>query len=712
VIRTLILLLALVSGWSVDQTHFNLPCAANARGQIVNVLTGAKTRSLDVVTSVNFNITTWSLTTLDPNTFGFLASSDGDNMVSVSGTACTSVDSCWTSANVGQTIVIQGAGTAGATFQATITSVASVGACTISSSAPTAVTASKTSLAGIAIWGWPATNVSEANPLKSVDLSLNYTRALPGTSFNVKDFGAVGDGVTDDTAALQAAINAVPVTAGGTLPTLPSITAQGGYAVVIPRGVYKITSTLVVGSRRMMFLGNGMIGSNGTIIYQTTANSDFFDYYTGSLDGISFYGIQFYGMGKASGTGNAVRLGRSGQTAFSCHFQRCWFTAIPNACIYADYTSDLCIQGCAIENAVYGVYVANTGIGGGDIGKFEGNTFYGLTYGVYATGGENLLIATNQFNFCGTNPGGASDDVSGGIVLIKNGAPSVRGTNIVGNSFRGNVTDIILNGSNGSSIASNTGVIDTNVNGNTSDRAYRRFILNDDTTGTRIVGNTITAPNSSGGAFNAIDVIDTSNLTYVNGNSVTTVAGSIPTYGLFLGTSTTNNVLGANLLTGATATTSLGAAATFTNAQNLQGTWTPTIAGSTTAGANTYTSQVGKWARVGDLVWVTCQVVMSVKDGAIAGNVQVRGLPWAVNAADHPVSASVGSFANVTLGAGRHLAIRTSGSTSNAVELILSNEAGAISALAVAGIVATAQLEFSMIYRPTTGAIASGCTVQ
>ncbi len=48
-------------------------------------------------------------------------------------------------------------------------------------------------------------------------------------SVNVKDFGAIGDGVADDTAAIQAAID--------------SLGADGG-VVHVPRGTYKITATL------------------------------------------------------------------------------------------------------------------------------------------------------------------------------------------------------------------------------------------------------------------------------------------------------------------------------------------------------------------------------------------------------------------------------------------------------------------------------------
>ena len=44
---------------------------------------------------------------------------------------------------------------------------------------------------------------------------------------SVKDFGAVGDGVADDTAAIQATIN-----------------AANGKPILSPGGTYKITSTL------------------------------------------------------------------------------------------------------------------------------------------------------------------------------------------------------------------------------------------------------------------------------------------------------------------------------------------------------------------------------------------------------------------------------------------------------------------------------------
>ena len=65
------------------------------------------------------------------------------------------------------------------------------------------------------------------------------TRSRGTTVISVKDKGAVGDGVHDDTAAIQAAINALPTT-GGT--------------VTIPAGTYLIDTTKKVNLRSYMLL--------------------------------------------------------------------------------------------------------------------------------------------------------------------------------------------------------------------------------------------------------------------------------------------------------------------------------------------------------------------------------------------------------------------------------------------------------------------------
>lgn len=84
---------------------------------------------------------------------------------------------------------------------------------------------------------------------------------------SVKDFGAVGDGVTDDTAAMQRALDWVSAafSSWGEIyaEAVPSIM---GRKLHIPRGVYKITDTLFIGQAKkitcgMVIEGDGMRSS-------------------------------------------------------------------------------------------------------------------------------------------------------------------------------------------------------------------------------------------------------------------------------------------------------------------------------------------------------------------------------------------------------------------------------------------------------------------
>ena len=67
--------------------------------------------------------------------------------------------------------------------------------------------------------------------------------------FNVRDYGAIGDGITDDTQSFQDAIDA-----GG-----------ANCKIVIPTGDYKITSTLTIANHRVNIIGDGKYAT--TIIF-------------------------------------------------------------------------------------------------------------------------------------------------------------------------------------------------------------------------------------------------------------------------------------------------------------------------------------------------------------------------------------------------------------------------------------------------------------
>lgn len=60
-----------------------------------------------------------------------------------------------------------------------------------------------------------------------------------------------------------------------------------------------------------------------------------------------------------------------------------------------------------------------------------------------------------------------------------------------------------------------------------------------------------------------------------------------------------------------------------------EGTWTPTIGGSSTPGTPTYSVQVGKYQRVGKRVTFEGYVVITAISGSPAGTVRIGGLPFA-----------------------------------------------------------------------------------
>lgn len=61
-----------------------------------------------------------------------------------------------------------------------------------------------------------------------------------------------------------------------------------------------------------------------------------------------------------------------------------------------------------------------------------------------------------------------------------------------------------------------------------------------------------------------------------------------------------------------------------------EGTWPPTLVGSTTAGSHTYTVNTGNYTRIGNIVTCSFLIIISSKDAAMAGNIFIAGLPFQI----------------------------------------------------------------------------------
>lgn len=201
---------------------------AERRAQAVSVLLHNDTTDSAEAAALSGFLTLWGLTALDPVTFGTdMSSKLGASDVSITSgaAALTSPSNPWAATDVGKEIFVQGAGAAGATLRATIATYVSAGSITLSVLAQTTVAASASSASGIALWGNPA-----------------ETEA----TFNVADFGATGNGTSDDTDAIQAAIIAA--------------VAAGGGVVLMPAGTFRTRKTITMGTKvRLVGAGDATV---------------------------------------------------------------------------------------------------------------------------------------------------------------------------------------------------------------------------------------------------------------------------------------------------------------------------------------------------------------------------------------------------------------------------------------------------------------------
>ena len=172
--------------------------------------------------------------------------------------------------------------------------------------------------------------------------------------FNVTDYGAVGDGTTDDTAAINLAIAALNTATRGVL--------------YFPSGTYKITSALSIATANVLVLGDGdEFGSS--VIHQATANTTALNmsaaFATADVAASLIRGIVIKGPGSASSNFGInvtadVLLEHVGVYGFyiglnlstTCFYSRvsdCFFTNNAAIGIYGNGVNDITIERCRIN---------------------------------------------------------------------------------------------------------------------------------------------------------------------------------------------------------------------------------------------------------------------------------------------------------------------------------------------------------------------------
>lgn len=160
-------------------------------------------------------------------------------------------------------------------------------------------------LAAIGASGFPA--IAATQPAVS--------RAPLGRLISAADYGAVGDGVADDTRALQAGLDA-------------AFSVPDGGMLLLPPGQYKITRTLRIAPRDHVTRQSGIFGIGARIISGIDNGDNIIDVVSQStFRFLLIHGIDIHGSGR---DGHGIRLACEGNKHFLYNF-----------CL-----RDLVVQGC------------------------------------------------------------------------------------------------------------------------------------------------------------------------------------------------------------------------------------------------------------------------------------------------------------------------------------------------------------------------------
>jgi hypothetical protein len=476
-------------------------------------------------------------------------------------------------------------------------------------------------------------------------------------SVSVKDFGAVGDGVANDTTAIQAA--------------LTYANSLSGTTIFVPEGTYKCTSSLNI------YAGTTLEGegkTNSILSFNNTGDGikSTFAINSSSAANINLNNLRIINTNASNIGGGYVDVGGTFVNVFNCYF-----TGWKYGIIF-DQTEIASIDLCEFISSYVGVWLVN----GAD------HTVSALPFFT-----NRITISRNGFNSAPACIASILDDGGSAHSIVNNnfnaGLIGIRAACVTGLLISGNegevqldcdiyLTDttyagqyynpvsgfeisanLLISGSGGRNIAiknaSNGSIVNNFFGQATAAIAFINGSANY-STGVVIEANNkllsfvspAVLPVDFVTGFGTIlthQIIRQVPVTYVvNSLSAGTVTVTPATMEFIYPGSKfmamNNNNTAVEFIT-VTSTTSTTFTATFasnkaanfvlygtTQADQVQGVWTPVLFGNTTAGTNTYSVQKGSYFRIGNLVTVSGEITVSAKDAAMAGNLFISGLPY------------------------------------------------------------------------------------
>lgn len=190
-------------------------------------------------------------------------------------------------------------------------------------------------------------------------------------TINVKDFGAIGDGITDDTAAIQAAITNAPAGSVINFGRLHKVTSQITISKPLTlRGMGKGNPTWVNGGSSVNDNDYTIKSTGNFAVFLVHANVAAFPYYAGSVAamGVTFEDMKILGPGNETSDGTAlatcgtgIKTDMSMSTIYSgnVHYREITF----KNCTIRYFNRGVDLEGICYINKFYDTVISNCNYG-------------------------------------------------------------------------------------------------------------------------------------------------------------------------------------------------------------------------------------------------------------------------------------------------------------------------------------------------------------
>lgn len=225
-------------------------------------------------------------------------------------------------------------------------------------------------------------------PLSNNSLSVQRTtKGNLNLVINVKDYGATGDGSTDDTSAINSAIAAL--TNNSTLYFPPGTYKNNGLS-----GFSSLTNLVVTGDGATL-LQSATGGGGNTFVVNTSCSN------------VRIEGLRFVGSATARGSGIHIRL-----YASNAMVRGCYLTGCGDFAIQSDSNSNVLIEGNIIENTYGdGIHIGNNGtqqiVANNQISN-TGDDAIGVVSDTAGNPPTRIVIVGNNIYGAGFGPSGSS----------------------------------------------------------------------------------------------------------------------------------------------------------------------------------------------------------------------------------------------------------------------------------------------------------------